>query len=192
MTQRSEENIRALRESLGPTEKMLDLIINFPDHLWHNRPGVVRNGRWKAATKEDMIRHRAGEALSNRGEFRQSGPNVEAIIKVYSTIAGIWQANNELAARLASYIMRETDWRDMKVICSAFMLVQNKSGEPVLDDFDHSILFLDDDFREVGEAMLKTYQRGSNRMMNPKLILRIRDVLSLPEVAQINRVLVLC
>ena len=57
----------------------------------------------------------------------------------------------------------------------------------MLDDFDRSILFLDDDFREVGEAMLKTYQRGSNRMMNPKLILRIRDVLSLPEVAQINR-----
>lgn len=187
MTQRSEEQIRALMESLGPTEKMLDLIINFPDHLWHNRPGVVRNGRWKAATKEDMTRHRAGDALSNRGEFRQPGPNLEAIVKVYSTIAEIWQANNELAARLASYVMRETDWRDMKVVCSAFMLVQDKSGEPVLDDFDRSILFLDDDFREVGEAMLKTYQRGSNRMMNPKLILRIRDVLSLPEVAQINR-----
>ena len=126
MTQRSEEQIRALMESLGPTEKMLDLIINFPDHLWHDRPGVVHNGRWKAATKEDLTRHRDGSALSNSGEFRQPGPNVEAIVKVYSTFAEIWQANNELAASLASYIMRETDWRDMKVICSAFMLVHEQ------------------------------------------------------------------
>ena len=32
------------------------------------------------------------------------------------------------------------------------------------------VLFQDDDYREIGEAMVKLYERGSKRMMNPKLI----------------------
>jgi hypothetical protein len=184
---RSNDEIRALAESLGPAEKLVNLIINFPDHLWHNRPGVIRNGRWKAANRKEIEEHREHGRLADGAEFQSAGPNKAAIVRVYSTLAEIWQANNELAARLASYIMRETDWRDMKMICSAFMLVQNKVGEPVLDDEDGSVLFHDDDYREVGEAMIKSYQRGSDRMMNPKLILRIRDILSIPEVAEINR-----
>ena len=78
MRPRNEDQIRALAESLGATESMLNLIVNFPDHLWHNRPGIVRNGRWKAATREDLNRHRSGEALSGNGEYRPSGPNREA------------------------------------------------------------------------------------------------------------------
>jgi len=184
---RSNDEILAMAESLGPAEKLVNLIINFPDHLWHNRPGVIRNGRWKAANRKEIAEHREHGRLSDGAEFRPAGPNDRAIVRVYTTLAEIWQANNELAARLASYIMRETDWRDMKMICSAFMLVQNKAGEPILDDEDGSVLFHDDDYREVGEAMIKSYQRGSDRMMNPKLILRIRDILSIPEVAEINR-----
>ena len=183
---RSNEDLQALAESLGPAEKLVNLIINFPDHLWHNRPGVIRNGKWRAATRQEVQEHREHGRLRN-GEFRPAGPNTEAIVRVYSTLAEIWQANNELAARLASYMMRETDWRDMKMICAAFMLVQSKAGEAVCDDDDGTVLFHDDDYREIGEAMIKSYQRGSDRMMNPKIILRIRDVLSIPEVADLNR-----
>ncbi len=124
MNRRTPEAARRIAESLGPAEKLVQLIINFPDHLWHNRPGVVRNGKWKAATRKEIEEHKATGRVRN-GEFRPPGPNPDAIEQVYGTLADIWQANNELAARLASYIMKETDWRDMKVVCAAFLLVQS-------------------------------------------------------------------
>ena len=189
---RTPEELRDLAESLGPAERLLDLIINFPDHLWHNRPGIVTNGKWCAATKEQVQEFHANGRVSGAGEFRQPGPNVEAIEQVYGALADIWTANNELAARLASYIMLETDWRDMKVVCAAFMLVQERAGEPIFNDAlgsGREVLFYDDDFREIGEAMVKFYRRGSNKMMNPKLIQRIGQVLTLPAVADMNRTL---
>src|SRR5688500_10048634 len=113
MNRRTPEQARAIAESLGPAERLVQLIINFPDHLWHNRPGVIRNGKWNAATRQEVQAFKANGRLAS-GEFRPAGPNPEAIEQVYGALADIWQANNELAARLASYIMKETDWRDMK------------------------------------------------------------------------------
>jgi len=190
MNRRTPEEARRIAESLGPAEKLVQLIINFPDHLWHNRPGVVRNGKWNAATRKEIEEHKASGRLRN-GDFRPPGPNPEAIEQVYGTLADIWQANNELAARLASYIMKETDWRDMKVVCAAFMLVQSRVGEPITEEQNGKkvVLFHDDDYRDVGEAMIKLYERGSNRMMNPKLIQRVGEVLSLPGVVTMNRTL---
>jgi hypothetical protein len=49
MNRRTPEEAFRIAESLGPAEKLVQLIINFPDHLRHNRPGVVRDGKWKAA-----------------------------------------------------------------------------------------------------------------------------------------------
>src|SRR5215472_6778617 len=190
MNRRTPEEARRIAESLGPAEKLVQLIINFPDHLWHNRPGVVRNNKWKAATRKEIEEHKTSGRIRN-GEFRPPGPNPQAIEQVYGTLADIWQANNELAARLASYIMKETDWRDMKVVCAAFMLVQSRAGEPIAEEQNGKkvVLFQDDDYRDVGEAMLKLYERGSNRMMNPKLIQRVGEVLSLPGVVTMNRTL---
>ena len=190
MNRRTPEEARRIAESLGPAEKLVQLIINFPDHLWHNRPGVVRNGKWKAATRKEIEEHKTHGRVRN-GEFRAPGPNPEAIEQVYGTMADIWQANNELAARLASYIMKETDWRDMKVVCAAFMLVQSRAGEPITEEQNGKkvVLFHDDDYRDIGEAMIKLYERGSNRMMNPKLIQRVGEVLSLPGVVTMNRTL---
>jgi hypothetical protein len=190
MNRRTPEEARRIAESLGPAEKLVQLIINFPDHLWHNRPGVVRNDKWKAATRKEINDHQTNGRLHD-GEFRPAGPNQEAIEKVYGALADIWQANNELGARLASYVMKETDWRDMKVVCAAFMLVQSRAGEPIMEE-QHGkkvVLFHDEDYRSVGEAMIKLYERGSNRMMNPKLIQRVGEVLSLPGVVTMNRTL---
>ena len=190
MNRRTPEEARRIAESLGPAEKLVQLIINFPDHLWHNRPGVVRNGKWKAANRKEIEEHKKNGRVRN-GEFRAPGPNPEAIEQVYGTMADIWQANNELAARLASYVMKETDWRDMKVVCAAFMLVQSRAGEPITEEQNGKkvVLFHDDDYRDIGEAMIKLYERGSNRMMNPKLIQRVGEVLSLPGVVTMNRTL---
>jgi hypothetical protein len=190
MNRRTPEEARRIAESLGPAEKLVQLIINFPDHLWHNRPGVVREGKWKAATRKEIEEHKKNGRVRN-GEFREPGPNPQAIEQVYGTLADIWQANNELAARLASYVMKETDWRDMKVLCAAFMLVQSRAGEPITEEQNGKkvVLFNDDDYREIGEAMIKLYEKGSNRMMNPKLIQRVGEVLSLPGVVTMNRTL---
>jgi hypothetical protein len=187
MSQRTPEEARRIAEALGPAEKLVQLIVNFPDHLWHNRPGVVRNGKWKAATRQEIQEHQMSGCLGN-GEFQPAGPNPKAIEQVYHTLAEIWEANNELAARLASYVMKETDWRDMKVVCAAFMLVQSRAGQPVTEQQNgrQAVLFHDDDYRAIGEAMIKLYERGSNRMLNPKLIQRIGEVLSLPAIAAIN------
>ena len=190
MSRRTPEEARRIGESLGPAEKLVQLIINFPDHLWHNRPGVVRNGKWKAATRKEIAEHKTSGRVRG-GEWREPGSNPTAIEQVYGALADISQANNELAARLASYVMKETDWRDMKVVCAAFMLVQNRAGEPITEERNGKkvVLFHDDDYREIGEAMIKMYERGSNRMMNPKLIQRVGEVLSLPGVVTLNRVL---
>jgi len=190
MNRRTPEEARRIAESLGPAEKLVQLIINFPDHLWHNRPGVVRNGKWKAATRKEIEEHKTSGRVGN-GEFREPGPNPEAIEQVYGALADIWSANNELAARLASYVMKETDWRDMKVVCAAFMLVQSRAGEPITEQQNGKkvVLFNDDDYRNIGEAMIKLYEKGSNRMMNPKLIQRIGEVLNLPGVVTMNRTL---
>lgn len=190
MSRRTPEEARRIAESLGPAEKLVQLIINFPDHLWHNRPGVMHDGKWKAATRKEIEEHQKNGRLRN-GEFREPGPNPEAIEKVYGALADIWTANNELAARLASYVMKETDWRDMKVVCAAFMLVQSRAGEPIMEEQNGKkvVLFNDDDYRGIGEAMIKLYEKGSSRMMNPKLIQRIGEVLNLPGVVTMNRTL---
>jgi hypothetical protein len=161
MNLRTPEEARRIAESLGPAEKLVQLINNFPDHLWHNRPGVVRNGKWKAATRKEVEEHRTSGRVRD-GDFRAPGPYPEALERVYGTLADIWQANNELAARLASYILKETDWRDMKVVCAAFMLVQSRAGEPVAEEQNGRkvVLFTDDDYRDVGQAMIKLYERG--------------------------------
>ena len=90
--------------------------------------------------------------------------------------------DNEFAAKLASWSFPK-DHRDLKVVLAAFMLVQTRSGEPVMDD--GKVAFHDDDYRAVGEAMLLT--RGSKTAFDEKLLLRVGDVLRLPGVAAINR-----
>ncbi len=189
MSQRTDEQIEALVEELGPAERLLELFLNFPDHLWHNRPGFLDgSGRWKY-DREALQRYNESGQVPRGLRYQPAGPNEHAIVQVYGTIADIYKVNEELAARLASYVATKTTWRDIKVVCAAFMLVQNRSGEPVFDENNgkRELLFHDDDFREVGEAMLKTYERGSAKMLSPKMIARIGDVLSLPGVVAINK-----
>jgi hypothetical protein len=52
-----------------------------------------------------------------------------------------------------------------------------------MDGGEH--LFDDEDYRDVGEAMILLKEKGKD--LNPKLLLRIYDVLSIPEIAKINR-----
>jgi len=64
------------------------------------------------------------------------------------------------------------------------MLVQNRAGEPITQDGE--VVFYDDDYRDVGEAMC-LLRRRDKRDLHPKLLLRVGELLNLSEVAAINR-----
>jgi len=121
------------------------------------------------------------------GEYRKPNDRnklfPEIAVYLYKQVADIFKMDNEFAARWASYAFMQEN-RDLKVILSAFMLVQNRAGNPVIEDGE--VLFHDDDFRSVGEAMFLIKGKG-NASMEPKLLGRVGDLLKLEGIAAINR-----
>lgn len=203
------------RENLGPAERILNTLLTFADHAVHNRPGLVSpDPRSAVGVKWEPVTHKeengvknvyrlqkigrretktlAGVMDNNRrvtngnavvGEYRPAGIFPEVAAWMYRQVADVWRMDNEFAARWASFAFAQ-EHRDLKVVLAAFMLVQSRKGDPVIDG--GKIAFHDDDFRSVGEAML-LLRRKDGRDLNPKLLLRVRDLLRLPAVAQINR-----
>lgn len=201
-------------EALGPAEHVIQTLTQVVDHAVHNRPGIViqdertRMGvRWDPVTwkqeGEEKVVYRLdkvgkksvptrigvlgadNKVRENRrivGEYRKPGLFPEVAAYLYQKVADIWALDNDFAAHFASWSWAQ-DYRDLKVILAAFMLVQSRSGEAV-KGADGKVEFHDDDFRAVGEAMCLL--RGKNDL-NPKLLLRVGDVLELPLVADINR-----
>ncbi len=207
------------RENLGPAERILQSVLTYTDHLVHNRPGVVVPDnrfavglRWdyatykvegdlkvvyrlvKEGTRSKRVKlgrldadgkHVRGETGMVMGEWRPAGIFPEVAAWMYSQVAEVWKMDNEFAARWASYQYAQ-EHRDLKVILAAFMLVQSRKGEPVFEG--GKVAFADDDYRDVGEAMMLLYKKDG-KDLHAKLLLRIRDVLEIPAVAEINRAL---
>ena len=164
---------------LGPAEKLLDLVLSSSAHLWHNRPGSEVNGTWQARPKKGAPRPKGAVDVA-------PGLHVSAAVRLYEKLLEIYKLNLDLASHFASYSLVETDWRDLKVACAALMLVQSRSGQPVKED-DGSVAFYDDDLRRLGEAMLLFYEKKSARMMTPKAVLRVAQLLETPQIAALNR-----
>jgi hypothetical protein len=116
-------------------------------------------------------------------EFRNPGVLAEIASWIYRKIAEVWKLDNEFAARWASWGFAQ-DQKDMKSILAAFMLVQSRRGDPILNE--GKVAFYDDDYRDVGEAML-LLQRKDGRELRPKDLIRVYEFLSLPEIVMINR-----
>ena len=161
---------------MGPAERLLDLVLGSSAHLWHNRPGVDVGGTWKPAKG----------AKGGAGTPVPPGLFVPAAVALYRRLLELHRLNADLMAHFASYALVETDWRDLKVACAALMLVQSRAGEPIKDD-DGSVAFYDDDHRRIGEAMILFYQRKSPRMLTPKAVLRVAELLETPAIAALNR-----
>jgi len=128
------------------------------------------------------------------GVYRSSGIFPEVAAWLYQQIAEVYKLDNEFAAKWASYAFMQ-EHQDLKVALAAFMLVQSRKGDPVMDE-NGKEEFRDLDFRDVGEAMLLQNVKVPPSTKNPKgdevrfdakHLLRIREFLSLPEIAQINR-----
>ena len=164
---------------LGPAEKLLDLVLSSSAHLWHNRPGIEVAGVWQPRPKKGMPRPKSARDVA-------PGLHVAAAVRLYEKLLEIYRLNVDLMAHFASYALTQTDWRDLKVACAALMLVQSRSGQPVKED-DGSVAFYDDDLRQLGEAMLLFYEKKSTRMMTPKAVLRVAQLLETPEIAALNR-----
>jgi len=203
----------ARAENLGPAEHVLNALLAHTDHLYHNRPGlVIADGRtsigvrWVPVTHKEedgkkivyelvkqgrkTVRVRRGELWADKsvrenlrkvGEYREPGLFPEVAKWMYGKVAEVWKMDNEFSARWASYAFMQ-EHRDMKVVLAAFMLVQSRKGDPVRDGDE---VFSDDDYRDVGEAMVLL--RRDKRDLNPKQILRVREVLAMPAVVDMNR-----
>jgi von Willebrand factor type A domain len=163
---------------MGPAEKLLDLVLASSAHLWHNRPGLNHNGAWVPA--------RSKQPKPKGAQPVKPGLFVPAAAALYGRLLEINTLNADLMAHFASYALTQTDWRDLKVACAALMLVQNKKGEPVRDEAGE-VAFADDDYRSVGEAMVLQYEKKSTRMLTPKAVLRIAELLETAEIAALNR-----
>lgn len=128
------------------------------------------------------------------GRYQPPGLYPEVVIWMYKQVAEVWKLDNEFAAKWASYAFGQ-EHRDLKVILAAFMLVQYRKGDPVVEN--GKVLFFDEDYRDVGEAMLLltrsrsqgdgAQQKNEIKTFDPKLLMRIHDILRLPQVAEINR-----
>ena len=201
-------------EALGPAERTINALTTYTDHCVHNRPGYVVKDKstigttwspctWKAEEggkvvyRKDKVGKKTnlvkvgvldadGKTIKDGnkvvGEYRTPGLYPESIAWVYRQIADVWKMDNEFAAKLASWSFPK-DHRDLKVALAAFMLVQTRAGSPVMDG--GKVAFLDDDYRAIGEAMLLL--RGGKTFFDPKLMLRVGDVLRLSAIADINR-----
>lgn len=206
----------ATNETLGPAERILQTVLSFSDHAVHNRPGIVvpdagavvgvkwspvthkvedgqkvvyrldKRGRKEVKVKLGVLNEQTGEIKSGRtvvGRYQPAGLFAEVVVWMYRQAVEIWNLDNEFAAKWASYSFGQ-EHRDLKVVLAALMLVQSRKGEPVLDE--GTVAFHDDDFRSIGEAMVLLH-RKDQKDFNPKLLVRVYDVLSLPEIAAINR-----
>ena len=119
------------------------------------------------------------------GEYRKPGLFPEVATYLYRQVADVWGMDNEFAAHWGSWAWPR-EHRDLKVVLAAFLLVQNRAGEPVVEN--GKLLFHDDDYRAVGEAMCLLRGLGDGkRSINPKLLLRVGNLLRLDGVAEINR-----
>lgn len=204
-------------EILGPAEHIINTLIGHADHLYHGRPGMVTKAPhqnigvlWEPVTHKEengkkivykltkigkkLNQTRVGELrddlsiVDERGkklaDYRPAGIFPEVAAWMYEQVAQVWKLDNEFAAKWASYAYKQ-DHRDLKVVLAAFMLCQSRCGEPIRDKGE--VAFYDDDYRDIGEAMMLLYDKKDSFDLNPKQLLRIHDLLSLPAVAEANR-----
>lgn len=200
-------------ETLGPAERIINTLLAYPGHMVHNRPGLVTDDatsptgiKWEFCThkveEDKKVVYLVHKGKPNTlvgtlwadgtvrtddrrklGRYQKSGIVPEVALWMYKQVAEVWQLDNEFAARWASFQFPK-EHKDLKVVLAAFMLVQSRKGDPVKEGGE--VLFWDEDFREIGEAML-LHTRKDKRHFDAKLIKRVYDLLCLPEIAELNR-----
>lgn len=199
-------------ESLSSAERILQTLTTYVDHMYHGRTGYnvedpsnpsgyqwypgnrgVKEGVsyfYKQITKKKFVKiGRIDETGlirndDNRviGQYQPAGLIKHVAIYLYKQVAQVWENDNEFAARWASFEFGR-EYRDLQTVLAAFMLVQTRKGDPIREN--GKTLFLDDNYRLVGEAMLLIGSR--EKRFQPKQLAQILEILRLPEIMEINR-----
>lgn len=88
-------------------------------------------------------------------------------IRLWDLIQSLYQVDPMFVGQLASYAMRQLDWRDLKVVLAAYLLVQPQAW-----------------LREVGEAMILPLGGDipQKRRMRPKDVYRVGEILRSPGI----------
>lgn len=192
-------------EARGAAEQLLDLLLANSGHLHHGRPGYTPPaGGWQPCIlkrredgRGDVMtpkRQPVGVYIPETGEIvaahgghvgRYVPPGLfpEAVAKVYRRVVEVANMDAELVARLGCWSWAQ-EHRDLKVVLAAWLLVQPRVGAPVME---HGKRIFDDvDYREAGVAMM-LWPRADKRHFDARMLLRVREVLQLPAVVEINR-----
>jgi len=174
-----------IQENLGPAERIIGSLLTYSDHLYHGRCGVVSSDhRFGVGVRWEPVSYKVEDGQKVVYKLEKVGK------KSRRTRIGVLTEDNKvmnggpvpIAEYRPSYAF-DQEHRDLKVVLAAFMLVQARKGAAVLDA--GKIAFYDEDYRDVGEAMM-LIRRKDGKDLNPKLLLRIHDVLRLPAIAAIN------
>jgi hypothetical protein len=163
----------AFRQDKGPTKRVKGKLVETTNPV---RIGTV--------DANNVIHSDAGVRL---GEYRSGGIVPEVATWIYRQIAEVFKLDHEFTAKWASYAFMQ-EHLDMKVALTAFMLVQSRKGDPIMEDGKEA--FRDLDFRDVGEAMMLQNvknAKGEEIHLDAKHLLRVRELLTLPQIAQVNR-----
>lgn len=201
------------QENKNAIERIIEYLIGAQAHFTHSRPGIVNRSasaplgwEWRPVrlqkSGEDIEVFLADKGNTRMGVLNEQTRQVgagdhaklvmpadhkklfpELITAAYRKLAEIYAMDNEFLARWASHAFN-SEHKDLKVLLAAFLLVQERSGQPVKEHGE--VQFFDEDYRAVGEAMMLIRGRG-RAGLDAKLLLRVGDVLKLPGVAEINR-----
>lgn len=122
-----------------------------------------------------------GYYLKPRTHAPGANPFPEVATWMYRQVAEIYKLDNEFVARWASWSFPK-EHKDLKVILTAFLLVQSRKGDAIKENGE--TIFRDEDYRAVGEAMCLIRQ---DKDLDAKLLLRVGKVLRVPGIVAINR-----
>jgi len=202
-------------EAFGPAERIINSLTQHVDHMVHNRPGLVTNGRggpigvqWQQATwiKEGdqkivytvrkvgkrQLKTRVGVSVPGTSEVREGG----RLIGHFRNPGLFPEVVTYLYGQIAEVWKMDNEFA-AKWASWAFKNEDNRDLKVLLAAFmlvqsrfgevveDGDDRFFDEDYRAVGEAMCLL--RAGDKTFNPKLLRRIGEVLDLPGVAEINR-----
>lgn len=204
-------------EALGPAERIIQTIVQYSDHMVHNRPGLVVPDarqhigvRWDQATwvKEGndkvvyrvqkngkrQIKTRVGVGRPGTSEV-VDGNRVIGHFRVPGlfpeVVTYLYGQISEVYKVDNEFAARWASW--------AYENEENRDLKVLLAAFmlvqarfgepikDGDETFQDADYRAVGEAMCLLHNKKKGHTFNPKLLHRIGLVLETPGVIEINR-----
>ena len=164
---------------MGPAERLLDVVLGASAHLWHNRPGLDVGGTWQPGE---------GRARSARARHAgQAGP-----VRAGGGRALRAPARDPQAQRRADGALRELRARRDRLArpqgrvrrADARAAARRRRRSTTTTARSRSTTTT---HRRIGEAMVLWYQKKSPRMLTPKAVLRVAELLETPEIAALNR-----